>query len=250
MASLKQSLNGVFAVCKPKGITSREAATRVQLDLTRLVYETDTPWNIKLKQRVKVGMGGILDPMAEGVLVLGVGDGCKKLGGYLTGTKMYEATAQFGQTTDTYDAEGKFTTTMPTDHIDQPLLTSILDHFRGNIMQKPPLYSSLKMDGKRLYEYAREGKPLPREIQARPVTIERLELLDFSPETMQASYEVECHGGTYVRSLLYDMGQAVNSCAYMTRLVRTQQGQWTLKDCLSLDAIKDLDLVKRSLTNE
>ncbi|KAI8059878.1 pseudouridine synthase [Gongronella butleri] len=249
MTLLKQSLSGVLAVYKPSGMTSRQAATQVQMSLTSLVYDTATPWQVKFRDRVKVGIGGILDPLAEGVLVLGLEKGCKQLDAFLKGNKVYEGTAQFGQATDTYDVDGQVTETMPTDHINQDLLESLLPSFRGTIQQMPPLYSSLKMQGKRLYEYAREGKALPKPIEARSVTIHRLELLDFNDNTKQARYLVHCGGGTYIRSLLHDMGHGARSCAHMTRLVRTQQGPWTVQDCLSLDDFHDLDRVMHALAH-
>ncbi|KAI8096162.1 putative tRNA pseudouridine synthase 1-like protein [Halteromyces radiatus] len=229
---LKTALNGVFAIYKPKGITSRQAATKVQLFLTQHVLQTDRPWKVKLKDRVKVGMGGILDPMAEGVLVLGLGNGCKQLQSYLKGTKEYEATALLGQTTDTYDAEGTIVHTAPTQHINEDLLLSALDSFRGNILQTPPLYSGLKVQGKRLYNYARQGIEPPTSLIPRQVTLHQIELLDFQGTTVVL--KMETSGGFYVRSLIHDLGQSLGCGAHMTRLVRTKQGPWTLSTSLPL----------------
>ncbi|KAI8340185.1 putative tRNA pseudouridine synthase 1-like protein [Chlamydoabsidia padenii] len=231
---LKNALNGVFSVYKPKQVTSRQVATEIQLYLTKHVWQTDQPWKIKLKDKVKVGIGGILDPMAEGVLVLGLGTGCKQLEGYLKGTKEYITTGQLGKATDTYDAQGKVIRTATTDHINQALLESALNRFRGNILQTPPMYSGIKIQGKRLYNYARQGIDLPSAIEPRPVTLYQAHVDTFDPITKEFILTLETSGGFYVRSLVYDMGEAVNSCAHMTKLTRTRQGRWTLDASLHL----------------
>ena len=115
--------------------------------------------------------------MATGVLILGVGKGTKSLQNFLTCTKGYEATVLFGGATDTYDITGKLLSKAPTSHITREQVEKALDAFRGDIMQKPPIYSALRIQGKRLYEYAREGKELPTEIQDRPVRVEEIEVV-------------------------------------------------------------------------
>ncbi|CAO3597873.1 unnamed protein product [Absidia cylindrospora] len=232
--NLKHALNGIFSIYKPKGITSRQAATQVQQLLSKQLWQTDEPWKLKRKDRVKLGMGGILDPMAEGVLVLGLGSGCKQLESYLKGTKEYIATGQLGTATDTYDADGKVVMEAPTQHINKQLLEAALKQFQGDILQRPPLYSGLKMQGKRLYEYAREGRELPTAIIPRQVTLYQSELVNFDPIKLEFVVSLEVSGGFYVRSLIHDMGQVVESCAHMTRLVRTRQGPFTVDTSLHL----------------
>ena len=134
--------------------------------------------------QVKVGHGGTLDPLATGVLVIGVGKGTKQLQRFLECTKSYEATLLFGAATDTYDRVGKLLETAPYSHISRAMVEDTLGNFRGDIMQKPPIYSSLRIQGKHLYEYAREGRELPREIQERPVRVEELGIAEWlSPGT-------------------------------------------------------------------
>ncbi|KAI4214103.1 MAG: hypothetical protein LQ351_003188 [Letrouitia transgressa] len=126
---------------------------------------------------VKLGHGGTLDPMATGVLIVGVGRGTKSLQSFLDCTKTYHATILFGAATDTYDTLGKVLSRAPYAHLDRQKVEIALQKFRGRIMQRPPLYSALKMDGKPLYEYAREGKEAPREILERPVEAKSIEIL-------------------------------------------------------------------------
>ena len=128
---------------------------------------------------VKIGHGGTLDPMATGVLILGVGEGTKQLQKFLECTKTYEATVLFGAATDTYDVLGKVLKKGRFEHLTKEHVENALTQFRGKIMQRPPLYSALRVQGKRLYEYAREGKEVPREIEKRPVEVKELEIVEW-----------------------------------------------------------------------
>lgn len=129
--------------------------------------------------QVKIGHGGTLDPLATGVLVAGVGKGTKQLQGFLECTKAYEAVLLFGVATDSYDREGKVLGQAPYAHVTREKVEEALAGFRGKIMQKPPLYSALRMQGKRLYDYAREGEALPAEIQERPVEVKELDMVEW-----------------------------------------------------------------------
>lgn len=131
------------------------------------------------KIQVKIGHGGTLDPLATGVLIAGVGKGTKALSQFLLCTKTYEAVILFGATTDTYDRVGKVISRNPHSHITRELVEEKMNAFRGKYMQLPPLFSALKMNGKPLYEYAREGKEIPRDIERRPVDVHELELLEW-----------------------------------------------------------------------
>ncbi|KAF2767780.1 pseudouridine synthase [Teratosphaeria nubilosa] len=126
-----------------------------------------------------MGHGGTLDPMATGVLILGVGTGTKRLNGFLECTKTYECVLLFGAATDSYDTQGKIAVRKPYAHITRAAVEAALQQFRGPIQQRPPIFSALKMNGKKLYEYAREGKEPPKEIAERPVTVEELVLVDW-----------------------------------------------------------------------
>ena len=129
--------------------------------------------------QVKIGHGGTLDPMATGVLIMGVGKGTKQLQGFLECTKTYEATVLFGAATDTYDVLGKVLRKANYAHITRERVEHALERFRGKIMQRPPIYSALRVQGKRLYEYAREGKEVPKEIEKRPVEVKDLDIVQW-----------------------------------------------------------------------
>ncbi|KAL8999333.1 MAG: hypothetical protein Q9169_001759 [Polycauliona sp. 2 TL-2023] len=193
--STTKIVEGVFAINKPKSISSAQVLRDIQQSFNRSTLFA--PWleaerNRRVQEskhqrqrrrdkriQVKLGHGGTLDPMATGVLIVGVGKGTKRLQDFLACTKTYEATVLFGAATDTYDVLGKILSKAPYTHLSREKVEAALTEFRGDIKQKPPLYSALRMDGKRLYEYAREGKEIPREIQERPVTTESLELREW-----------------------------------------------------------------------
>ncbi|KAF8542182.1 pseudouridine synthase [Trichophaea hybrida] len=192
-------LEGLLAINKPTGLSSAEALRRLQKIFKPSAIFADTlqaekekrereSHNQRVRRRnpnavrneVKIGHGGTLDPMASGVLIAGIGGGTKYLQQFLNCTKTYEATAMFGASTDTYDAVGKVVKWAEWEGIDREKVENALEQFKGDIMQVPPIYSALHMSGKRLYEYAREGIPLPATIQARPVSTVSLELTDFT----------------------------------------------------------------------
>ncbi|KAL8943812.1 MAG: hypothetical protein Q9211_000855 [Gyalolechia sp. 1 TL-2023] len=195
--SAPKIVEGVFAINKPKSISSAQVLRDVQLafdpsnlfapwlhaERTRRGKEPGSQRQRRKNKRVqvKVGHGGTLDPMATGVLIVGVGQGTKHLQSFLGCTKTYEATVLFGAATDTYDVLGKILSKAPYAHLTRAVVEEALNKFRGPIKQRPPLYSALRMDGKRLYEYAREGKEIPREIEERPVTTESLEIREWLP---------------------------------------------------------------------
>lgn len=183
------------ALNKPTGISSAQALRDLQTHFNP--SELFAPWiaaqtaardkenhnqrkRRKQKQvQVKIGHGGTLDPLATGVLIAGIGKGTKVLQDFLKCTKTYEAVILFGASTDTYDRVGKILKRAPYQQITRQMVEKALEQYRGTIMQLPPLYSALKMNGKPLYEYAREGKEIPREIEKREVTVELLELVDW-----------------------------------------------------------------------
>ena len=194
--STSKIIEGVFAINKPASISSAEVIRRVQhsfnpsklfapwIDEERIRrnHENDRHNRNKKKNKridVKIGHGGTLDPMATGVLILGVGKGTKHLQTFLQCTKTYEATVLFGAATDTYDTLGKVLRRGSWRALTREKVDEALNQYRGKIMQRPPLYSALRMDGKRLYEYAREGKEVPREIEKRPVEVQELEIVEW-----------------------------------------------------------------------
>ncbi|KAJ3550997.1 hypothetical protein NMY22_g79 [Coprinellus aureogranulatus] len=192
---LNLPVSGLFGVVKPSGPTSMSIVHDLQQLVARskLFVTADKVEAMKSKKAgkgkrkgkqarvegVKVGQGGTLDPLADGVLIIGVGKGTKRLGGFLNCTKEYTTTCLLGCETDTYDSEGKRVRTAPWKHVTEDGIREALRQFTGEIMQTPPIFSALKMDGKPLYEYAREGKPLPRPIDPRKVTVHSLELVEW-----------------------------------------------------------------------
>ncbi len=184
-------------------------------------------------KRVKMGHAGTLDPLATGVLLLCTGKMTKRISELQYHTKEYTATLQLGATTASYDREHTVDYTYPTAHITRELIVDTLKQFEGDIMQVPPVYSAVKVDGHRAYRMARKGGDV--ELQAKPIHIEEIELTDFSPATMQASIRVVCGKGTYIRSLARDIGEALGSGAFLTALCRTRLGDVTLDDCISME---------------
>jgi len=156
---------------------------------------------------------------------------------YLTGSKEYRARGELGYETTTLDMEGNVTKRADVDHVTPEALEQCLDEFRGPIEQIPPIFSAIRVDGKRLYQRAREGETTEDvKIESRSIHIYDLQLVE-SEEVNLPRFEIltECGGGTYIRSLVRDIGYAVDSVATTTLLERTKQGQFRLKDCLSMD---------------
>jgi tRNA pseudouridine55 synthase len=184
-------------------------------------------------KRVKMGHAGTLDPLATGVLILCTGKATKQIEQLQAHTKEYTATLQLGATTPSFDMEHEVDNTYPTQHITKELILQTLPQFVGNIMQVPPLFSAVMVDGHRAYKMARKGQEV--ELVAKPVRIDELELTDFDPEKMQMSIRVVCGKGTYIRSLARDIGKALGSGAYLTALCRTRVGDVRIEDCLTFD---------------
>jgi tRNA pseudouridine55 synthase len=226
--------SGLLALYKPPGFTSNDALGKLKRVLYQVIREQTGE-----KPKLKVGHGGTLDPLAEGVLVVGIGKGTKQLQEYLSGPKSYRALALLGSETDTLDNTGTVTETAESSHVTREMLGQSLSQFRGDIQQVPPMYSALKKDGKKLYELARKGIEIER--PPRAVTVYKLDLLSEWKETGESiklpafGLDISCGGGFYVRSCISDIGKACESRAHMTSLVRTKQGPFDLDDCLHLD---------------
>ncbi|KAG6898352.1 hypothetical protein C0992_009027 [Termitomyces sp. T32_za158] len=182
-------VSGLFGLAKPSGPTSMSVINDVKLLISqsRLFVEASKlekskgqkPTRKHTRGSIKIGQGGTLDPLADGVLVVGVGKGTKKLSDFLDCTKEYHTTCLLGCETDTYDKEGARVRIAPWQHVTREKVESALAQFSGEIQQTPPIFSALKMDGRPLYEYARKGIPLPRPIESRKVTVHSLELVDW-----------------------------------------------------------------------
>lgn len=186
-------------------------------------------------KRVKTGHAGTLDPLATGVLILCTGRATKRIDELQAHTKEYTATLQLGATTASYDMEHPVDATYPTAHITRKLIEATLPKFVGEIQQVPPAYSACKVNGDRAYKLMRKGRDV--ELKPKTLRIDEIELLWFDPEKMQMSIRVVCGKGTYIRALARDIGEALNSGAYLTALCRTRVGDIRIEDCIKLDDV-------------
>jgi len=211
-------MHGLLLIDKPAGLTSHDIVR-----LVRRVYQTR-----------KVGHAGTLDPLATGVLVVAVGDGTKILQFLLANNKSYLARLMLGITTDTLDATGSVLQTRALPSECSRRLEEICQPFRGDILQIPPMFSALKVNGVPLYKLARKGEQIDR--QPRPVTIDRLEIV--SQNLPEVGIEVDCSKGTYIRSLIGDIGEALGCGAHMTALRRLKSGRFGLEDCITVEQLK------------
>jgi tRNA pseudouridine55 synthase len=209
------SFDGVVIIDKPAGLTSHDAVREVKRSLGA----------------AKVGHTGTLDPFATGVLVMGVNQGTKLIPFLDKTEKAYRGVILLGATTDTYDGTGKVLNTAATDGVTEEDLRRVMSRFVGDTLQRPPLYSALKVDGVRLYKLARSGaatvEPRPRTVRIRKLT-----LVAFSAP--RVAFEVTCSPGTYIRSLAADIGDALGVGAYLEELTRTASGPFTIADAYPL----------------
>lgn len=210
--------HGVLVVDKPKGPTSFDVVAVVR----RALGES------------RVGHTGTLDPMATGVLPLCIGEATRVVQFLTAADKAYEAELKLGVTTDTLDAEGKVLETSPVPAIDAAKLEAVLEKFRGTYPQTPPMYSAVKVGGKRLYELARQGEEVER--AAREVTVHTLSLEDFTADTLRL--KVKCSKGFFVRTLAAEIGAALGCGAHLTALRRTQSGAFSLAQAVSLSVVQ------------
>lgn len=186
---------------------------------------------------LKVGHAGTLDPLATGVLIICTGKATKRIDQLQAGVKEYIATLKLGATTPSFDREHEEDTHYPTGHITHELVEQALQQFIGTIQQVPPVHSAVHVDGKRAYKLARKGVEV--ELKAKTLTIDELELLECQlPESI--TLRVVCSKGTYIRALARDIGQALQSGAYLTALQRTRVGDYRLNDCHQLSELDEM----------
>ena len=185
----------------------------------------------------KVGHAGTLDPLATGVLPIAVGDGTKILQFLLAEDKSYRASFQLGVTTDTLDVEGRVLQQRPVPEFSISELESICNQYRGEIDQLPPMFSAIKQNGVPLYKLARQGREVKRE--TRKVHISRLEIVHSTADKI--TIEVDCSKGTYIRSLVSDIGENLGCGAHLTDLCRLRSGAYSLAECVSLNALEKLE---------
>lgn len=217
-SSIANSVSGVLVVDKPVGMSSH--------DVVQIVRNGT---NIR-----RAGHTGTLDPRASGVLVILLGPAVR-LSEYVSASdKRYQAVIQLGVTTDTYDMEGEVTRRAPVD-ITYEEFEEALKGFIGEFEQKPPAYSAIKVKGRKAYELARKGEDV--ELEPRMIQVQELELLDWDPP--EAVVDVQCSSGTYVRSLAHDLGEKLGCGATLTGLRRTKNGQFGLRDAVSLRKLQE-----------
>ena len=191
-------------------------------------------WEIKQRysiKKIKVGHAGTLDPLATGLLIICTGKQTKEIDIYQGQIKEYTGTITLGATTPSYDLETEIDKTFSIEHISEELLKETTKQFIGEIQQKPPIFSAIKKDGKRLYELARKGETT--EIKARTVTVSEFEITNIN--LPKVDFKVICSKGTYIRSLAFDFGVALNSGAHLSALRRTKIGEFSVDKGLSVD---------------
>ena len=213
-------MNGIVIIDKPQEWTSQDVTARL-----RRVFQTR-----------RIGHGGTLDPMATGVLPVFVGRATRGVEFFEHAEKTYETVLRLGMTTDTEDTSG----TVLTQHepnVTGEMLEKVLENFRGEIMQVPPMYSALKINGQKLVDLARKGREVER--QPRPITVHELELLEFNGDT--ARLRVRCSKGTYIRTLCKDIGEALGCGGCMAALRRVQAGEYTIAEAVPLMALLEME---------
>lgn len=215
----------VFLVDKPLHWTSFNLVNKIR-------------WKIQKTMRVKkikVGHAGTLDPLASGVMIICTGKATRRIEEFQYQTKEYVATLELGATTPCFDKELPVDATYPIEHITLEMVNTVIPTFTGEIWQIPPVYSAVKIDGKRAYDYAREGKEV--ELKPRLLVIDEIEVLSFEPPLL--TIRVVCSKGTYIRALARDIGIALQSGAHLAALRRTRIGDVTLKECSDIQSLID-----------
>ncbi|MFN3967809.1 tRNA pseudouridine(55) synthase TruB [Flavobacterium sp.] len=221
MKTAEDFLEGqVLLIDKPLTWSSFQAVNKLKYILKR---------QYNLPKKFKIGHAGTLDPLATGLLIVCTGKFTKKITEIQGQAKEYTGTITVGATTPSYDMETEVNATFPTEHITAELIQQTIPQFLGEIDQKPPVFSAIKKDGIRLYEHARAGEEV--EIQARKTTIHEFEITKFVLPEIE--FRVVCSKGTYIRSLAYDFGKALNSGAYLSVLRRTKIGDYDVVNAIT-----------------
>lgn len=218
---------GFLNVYKPKGKTSHDVVA-----ILRRVT--------KIKQ---IGHTGTLDPFAEGVLPICIGKATRLIE-YLNDDKAYIGTVQLGKSTTTYDLEGE-TVDVSDKTPDLEEIENELNNFRGDIEQLPPIYSAIKVNGKKLYEYARKGEEV--EIKPRSVNISDLKILNYDQENRILELYIKCSKGTYIRSIAHDLGKSLGCFGHLIKLVRVKAGDFEVENSIKLEDLADIETVQKHL---
>ncbi|MCB4806915.1 tRNA pseudouridine(55) synthase TruB [Tamlana sp. 62-3] len=223
MKTAEDYLTGqVLLIDKPLNWTSFQAVNKLR-------WEIRQAFNIK---KIKVGHAGTLDPLATGLLIICTGKKTKEINTFQAQVKEYTGTIVLGSTTPSFDLETEINETFPTDHITEELIHQTTKQFIGDIEQFPPVFSAVKKDGKRLYEFARAGEAV--EIKPRTINISEFEIT--SIENLNVNFRVVCSKGTYIRSLANDFGKALQSGGHLSALRRTKIGDFNVENAVSIEA--------------
>lgn len=217
----RRDLHGVLLLDKPQGMTSNDALQKVK----------------RLFNAKKAGHTGALDPLATGMLPICFGEATKFSQYLLDSDKRYQVIAKLGERTDTSDADGQIICSKPVN-ITQSQIDEALTHFRGNILQVPTMFSALKHQGKPLYEYARQGIVIERE--ARPITVYENQFIQFDVTNHELTLEIHCSKGTYIRTIIDDLGELLGCGAHVIYLRRLQVSNYPIKKMVTLDALQNL----------
>ena len=217
----------IILVDKPLTWSSFQAVNKLKYILKR---------KFDLPKTFKIGHAGTLDPLATGLLIVCTGKFTKRITEIQAQTKEYTGTISVGATTPSYDLETQIDYTFPTEHIDEALILETTKAFLGDIMQKPPVFSAIKKEGKRLYEHARAGEEV--EIAFRKTTVYEFEITKIALPDID--FRVRCSKGTYIRSLAFDFGIALQSGAHLSKLCRTKIGDYAVEDALSPEQFEAL----------
>lgn len=216
----------VLCYDKPYGWTSFNLVSKVRRTLCQKL-------GVK---KLKVGHAGTLDPLATGVMILCTGHATKRISELQAGVKEYVATLQLGATTPSFDLEKPIDATYPTSHITRQRVEEVLTTFVGRIEQVPPAFSAVKVDGKRAYDLARQGKQV--ELKPKVLVIDAIELIRFDDAQMQMEIRVVCSKGTYIRALARDIGAALKSGAHLIALRRTRVGDVKVENCQKIENLE------------
>lgn len=213
----------ILAFDKPYGWTSFDVVGKARWLLCRKL-------GVK---KLKVGHTGTLDPLATGVVVVCTGKKTKLIDQLQYDTKEYVATLQLGATTPSFDLEKPIDATYPTEHITRTLLDEVIPTFQGEQWQVPPMFSAVKVDGKRAYKLARQGEQV--ELKPKLLVIDEIEIVNFDADKMQLTLRIVCSKGTYIRALARDIGQRLNSGAHLIALRRIRVGNIRIDDCINFE---------------
>lgn len=217
----------VLLINKPLTWSSFQAVNKLKYILKR---------KYDLPKKFKIGHAGTLDPLATGLLIVCTGKFTKRITEIQAQSKEYTGIITVGATTPSYDLETEIDFRYPTAHIDANLITATTKQFLGEIMQRPPVYSAIKKDGKRLYEHARAGEEV--EIALRPTTVYEFDITNIALPNIE--FRIKCSKGTYIRSIAYDFGKALQSGAHLTQLCRTKIGDYNIIDAQLPDNFNNL----------